>query len=283
MISIIICSCNTVELAAVEKNIRETIGVPYEIISLDNRENRYTIFSAYNIGIERAKGDIVCFIHEDVIFHTNDWGGYLKRHLLNEEIGIVGVFGAHFMPKCFPVTYWYNPCSGTVLQGTRNKTNVYTVDLLSRYESPQGIKNEVEVAVVDGLWMAGKKDLFRKIQFDDRTYSGFHCYDIDISMQSLKLGKKNIVVNDILIEHKSFGHAHKKFYSALRLWYKKWNDDLPIYRGINIDEMPWKDISLRGYFFRKLGIKYHRWTDYFMLFHLKRCKALCKVINIIRS
>jgi len=40
MISIIICSRNAILSESIVKNIAETVGVEYEIISVDNSENK---------------------------------------------------------------------------------------------------------------------------------------------------------------------------------------------------------------------------------------------------
>lgn len=250
MISIIICSCNQNDLTNVKKCIEQTIGVPYEIIAIDNRDNKYNIFSAYNEGIKNAQGDILCFMHEDLFFHTQDWGKLLECHLKNENVGLVGVFGAHFMPDCYPVTYWCNPCSGRLLQGSNNRTDKYSVGVLQKYESPQGDANEVEVVVMDGLWLCGNRSLFDKIKFDAETFNGFHCYDLDICMQSLMIGKKNIVVNDILIEHKSIGQVNDVFFIYLKKWYEKWQEVLPLFRGMQKEDLPWDDVTLAGYYLR---------------------------------
>ncbi|MCE5282251.1 MAG: glycosyltransferase family protein, partial [Deltaproteobacteria bacterium] len=74
MISIIICSRDSGALKEVSGNIEETIGVPYEIIAIDNSRNQYSIFDAYNLGAEQSTFDHLCFMHEDILYHTPHWG-----------------------------------------------------------------------------------------------------------------------------------------------------------------------------------------------------------------
>ena len=62
MISIIICSRKANVPKELKENIASTIGCEYELCVIDNSRNEYNIFSAYNEGIRRAKGDILCFM-----------------------------------------------------------------------------------------------------------------------------------------------------------------------------------------------------------------------------
>jgi len=74
MISIIICSRTTSISDELIQNINQTIGIPFELVIIDNSNNFYSIFSAYNEGVKRSKYEVLCFMHDDIIFKTNDWG-----------------------------------------------------------------------------------------------------------------------------------------------------------------------------------------------------------------
>ncbi len=69
MISLIICSRKSDISNSLKENIERTIGTDYELIVIDNSTNKYSIFSAYNEGVRRSKGDILCFMHEDILYH----------------------------------------------------------------------------------------------------------------------------------------------------------------------------------------------------------------------
>jgi glycosyltransferase involved in cell wall biosynthesis len=66
MISLIICSRTPALSQKLANNIAETIGVPYEIVLLDNSANTYGICQAYNIGVQQSKYDVLCFMHDDI-------------------------------------------------------------------------------------------------------------------------------------------------------------------------------------------------------------------------
>ena len=60
------------------------------------------------------------------------------------------------------------------------------------------------VVLLDGVFMAIKREVFTKIRFDESCPSKWHFYDLDYSMQCHKAGFK-LGVGDIYITHKSPG------------------------------------------------------------------------------
>ena len=110
MISIIVCSRYKAPKEDFALNIKSTIGVEYELIHIDNSENIYSIFSAYNEGIKRSSYSYLCFIHDDIRFHTSDWGGKIVKWLDIANTGIVGIGGSFFLPKV--------PCTWSTLEHT---------------------------------------------------------------------------------------------------------------------------------------------------------------------
>ena len=106
MLSIRISSYQPQFYSALEKNIAETIGIPYEIIKIDN-PNLMGICEAYNKGASLSKYDYLLFVHEDVIFHTKEWGQKLINHLKLENVGVIGVAGSNYVPIA-PIG-WYLP------------------------------------------------------------------------------------------------------------------------------------------------------------------------------
>ena len=75
LISIIVCARDKKIAPSLSKNINSTIGdVDYEIVWIDNSSKQYSIFEAYNLGEQRSSGEYLCFMHEDILFHSNNWG-----------------------------------------------------------------------------------------------------------------------------------------------------------------------------------------------------------------
>lgn len=222
MISIIVCSTNPQTTAALQQNVEEKIGVPFEIISLDNSNNNYSIFSAYNEGISKSKYETLCFMHEDVLLHTSDWGLSIIRHLDMPSVGIIGVCGCTTLAK-IPSPWSLYEHYMYLLQSTPTRKKHQL--LQSGFDKSPDLK---PVLVVDGVFMAAKKSLFEKIRFDETSFSGYHAYDIDICLQAHTLGYKNFAINDILIEHFSKGYHNKGWVINAMALSDKWKDHLPL-------------------------------------------------------
>jgi hypothetical protein len=248
MISLIICHRNKTFLDTISKSIENTIGVAYQLIVVDNTKNDYTIFTAYNYGVTQAKFNILCFVHEDIIFHTNNWGQHIVNHFKDESIGLVGVIGATTYPQSPSpwwssiilndhlvnnIQHWHGKVSDTHYHTILSKTDTLTVT--KDYNNPQN-KNVINATVVDGLFYCIEKKLFdeHKIRYDDLNFKGFHCYDTDISLQVNQF-KKVVVVYDIVVEHLQTGTLNKDWYDACITLNKKWRSTLPLFKK-EIDE-----------------------------------------------
>lgn len=232
MISIIICSRTPDISRELKQNIATTIGCDFELVVIDNSSNSHSIFSAYNEGVEKAKGDLLCFMHEDVLYREEDWGVKMGKHFQDDSIGLVGFAGSHFLPST-PM-YWYS--SPFVSQ--RNLNNDEGVVEEHFHEDWFGAMDIIDVCVCDGLCFFVRKSLFDVISFDEKTYHGFHLYDMDICMQVIESGKRVCVCRDVLVEHcwseeKQFSKQGAETFAAnLSLFSEKWKNSLPIWRGL---------------------------------------------------
>lgn len=235
MISIIVCSRQSDIPVRLKSNIVDSVGCEYELVVIDNSNNDYSIFTAYNEGVRRAKGDILCFCHEDILFRSDGWGTAIQSILSDDTIGCVGVIGAHFLPDA-PMYWWSSPY---ISQYSINNDHGH-VTLNDTRDFFNG--RMADVAAVDGVCFFIPSSLFSTIRFDDRTYKGFHVYDMDICMQIQELGKRVCVTDVLTIEHfwseKSI--KDKKYMSMLdgnlNLFHSKWSGRLPIVRGIEEPE-----------------------------------------------
>lgn len=224
MISCIICSHHSDISSKLKDNILKTIGVECELVVIDNSNNSHSIFSAYNEGVRRAKGDILCFMHDDIEYVTQNWGNVVQTEMNNYSVGCIGVAGTYFMPN-YPTAWWntFANIGQWIYQDSEGNRTYHNLN--------EGIINDIVIpaVVVDGFWMCIKSSLFNEISFDEMTYNGgFHCYDIDICMQIHSIHKEVRVLSDLWIAHYSTGNITGDFHEKLELWYKKWNNFLPM-------------------------------------------------------
>lgn len=221
MLSVIICSKYKVLPADLLQNITDTIGIEHEIIHIDNSSNAYSIFSAYNTGIGRSKYPHLCFLHEDVFFHSEGWGKNIVAHLHRPQVGFCGIAGRNFVPQV-PAA-WNNKLQAINIIQSDKTGRSRTKTKLNPKNNRESI---LEVITLDGVILCVNKDLFKEISFDEQI-SSFHGYDIDICLQAYTKGYHNFVIYDILLEHFSKGNPDVNYYRALIKTFKKWENNLP--------------------------------------------------------
>jgi hypothetical protein len=138
MISIIICSVHPSLFILIEENISKTIGTPpFEIIKIDNTNNQYGICTAYNTGAAAAKFPYLCFVHEDVIFRSMNWGEELISFFeKNQETGLIGIAGSKY--KSLSPGSWVNglpslDCLNLIQHGKNATVHMLKLKQLTEY------------------------------------------------------------------------------------------------------------------------------------------------------
>lgn len=270
MISIIICSRNNEISNGLYSNIETTIGVEFEIVLIDNSKNNFSIFSAYNLGIEKSKFPVLCFVHEDVLFHTRNWGDTLIKYFNNIPLlGCIGVAGATYKTKA-PSGWWDIRKTEWVLniiQHCKDKVNkVESIGWIN-------LENYKEVAVIDGVFIATQKSY--NLRFDG-SISGFHGYDLNLSLEAKKMGLKVVVTREILLEHFSKGTINKEWFIAAHYLHKKYSDILPISFNSRIVRKEAEVIQLERFIDQALNLGLKDITFYYWLKFI-RLKPIAKL------
>jgi GT2 family glycosyltransferase len=220
MISIVVCSVNEEMFRQFSRSVAATIGVPHEIVRIDNRTNQYAICDAYNKGTELCRHDLICFVHEDIIFESQDWGKALLHAFSDPYVGLAGLLGTCYF-SLFP-TNWLNQheFEGQWRGPTHN-------DMVRRHVRFGG-SNIAEVAAVDGMFLATTKQVLHQFKFSADLLKGFHGYDMDFSLQ-VRQKYKVVVARDIIVLHLSGGVFNEAYYNTMELLAKKWHAHLPAY------------------------------------------------------
>ena len=224
MVSIIISSANDEQLAQVSAYIADTIGVPFEIIATDNSDGRQSICEVYNEGIEKAQYDILCFMHEDIIIESKGWGDILKKTFdVHPEIGLLGVFGSDY--KSVTPMSWHGLEQRNIFAHIIQSYKHSTKEPLYFTNPPNSTLEYV--TCVDGLWLATKREVVKEFKFDESTFKGFHCYDLDYCLavgQKYKIG----VVYGISLNHLSEGSYTREWMEDNLKLHTKWQNILPV-------------------------------------------------------
>ena len=196
-ISVIIPCYNKLELTRnCINSLEQTSGDDVEFIIMDNgstdntadtlktlrgrfryRRNQENIglVRAFNQGASEARYETIVFMHNDVIIHDRDWPDRIRNFLNSrEDAGVAGLYGARKIRK--------------------DASFMGRGIVHSKLEGGNLLRDHIEVAVVDGLFMAMKKKIYEEIGMFDECYT-VHYYDKDISLRSYVNGYRNYVLN----------------------------------------------------------------------------------------
>jgi hypothetical protein len=180
----------------------------------------------YNEAAEQAEGEILCFVHEDIEFKTQDWGkNILKIFAESRNIGIVGVAGSTLISKT--PAGWYNFYLKDENRfylwqhGVDNNKDITFVNINPKNEKLS------RVIAVDGVIMFVRRSVWQEFQFDEDNFKEFHYYDIDFSARVAQQ-YNNYISYDILIEHNSFGNINESWTNNALIFDRKWKDQLPL-------------------------------------------------------
>ena len=219
MISIIICSTHKEIDNHLEKNVHTTIGdVVYEFVWIDNSDNKYTICQAYNEGVKRARYPYLCFMHDDIVFYSQDWGTIAINAMSNSTIGLLGVQGCTYFDES--TLYW-------TMSGFKKANTILPFQSDKIREDDYPIHGN-DLVMVDGMWMFMRRDLFNEIHWDEHTYHGFHMYDMDLCMQINQKGMTIRLLDELWIQHNSYGNWNTDFFQGCRDFHTKWDANLPV-------------------------------------------------------
>jgi len=139
-----------------------------------NQEN-IGLIRAFNRGASLARYGILVFMHNDVIIHDRNWPDRIADFLkTRDDTGIVGLYGARKIRR----------------DGSFTGRGI----VHSKFDNGNLRHDYMEVAVVDGLFMAMKKKIFEKTGKFDEGYT-MHYYDKDISLKAYINGYRNYVLN----------------------------------------------------------------------------------------
>ena len=263
VISIIVCSIKPSLLEDFRINVEKTIGAAYELIVIDNRNSSKGLCQVYNEGLHQASHDLICFCHEDILFNTSDWGIELKKVFdKHTDLGLVGVCGATYK-SAYPTPWISVPTDyyrANITQEERDGSLSHRQIL--------GNGDYSGVVVLDGCFIAGKKEIFEEYRWNESLLKNFHLYDMDIC---LRVGEKHVIAvcNNIGLIHRSLGGFDKSWLSESELFHSYYKTRLPISKLVTPAALKMLECySLISYINRLLELKEPKSKIAYFLFKL---------------
>lgn len=141
---------------------------------------------------ENCDTELLAITHNDVFIYEHLWDFRVRKYFETmSDLGIAGFFGAG---GCGP--------DGQRIQDVpRAGMGAGMSSLLEaeahgiRLPTPDFDNSFIPVAVLDGFMMIFRMEMLKKAGGFDQRYQYHHIYDRDASLESLRHGYKNIVVN----------------------------------------------------------------------------------------
>jgi GT2 family glycosyltransferase len=175
------------------RNIGRTIGTAHEIIRINNEQNTYGICAAYNEGMARAQGELLLFLHEDVLFVTDGWGALVLEAFRDRTIVGVGVAGSAILCKD---NSWFRAgqphIHGHVIHPHDDRFDKEV------YFAPDDVS--ADVVVLDGVFIAVRAKDAQAVGFDEERFPKFDFYDVDFTLRLAQRGRI-LAVPRILLKH----------------------------------------------------------------------------------
>jgi Glycosyltransferase like family len=223
MFSILICSANTSYLENLKINIRETIGNVYELLVWDNLAEPKPITEVYNTLAARAKYSICCFIHEDILFRTNNWSDNLQKAFEHDpQTGMIGVAGAKYKSR--------TPSGWATGMLPLDYCNIFHQDKNGStqhfYNNPSRSIFE-PVVNVDGVFIAIRREVWGDVKFNEKILQGFHLYDIDFSFHVHKKWKSLVIFNIDIMHFTQGGNFGNDWLEYTMKWHHHFAKELP--------------------------------------------------------
>ena len=193
-VTVVLCSINDAKHdRAVALYHRLFADVVHEIVTIRNARS---LAEAYNGAIARSAGDIVLLSHDDIDVLAPDFAARLLRQL--RDLDAVGVVGSTRMDG--PAIGWsgHPHLRGWITHHAPGDAT-WAVDVLD----PRGAGRDL--AILDGVLMAARREVFTAVPFDAETFDGFHLYDIDWSYRAARAGFRLGVAGELLVVHASRG------------------------------------------------------------------------------
>ena len=195
MISIITCSITPARYEALCENLRALLGdEPHEFVGIHDAKS---MAEGYNRGLAQARGDTIIACHDDIEILAPNFPQILQKRL--EQYDLLGVAGSTSLRGSAWVNAGPPYIFGQIAQ-LDAKRKGYDVVVWSAPAACVG-----NMRIMDGVFLAGKRSVFESTPFDQKTFRGFHLYDLDFTLRASAAGFKLAVCTDLMLIHSSRG------------------------------------------------------------------------------
>jgi|HubBroStandDraft_1064217.scaffolds.fasta_scaffold59738_1 GT2 family glycosyltransferase len=194
LFSVIICSIDPAKFDRVTAMYRRVLGgQALEFIGIHDATG---ICEGYNRGIDRAKGQILIFSHDDVEFVNPNIGRQLTDSL--QKCDLLGIAGTTRLEH--PMWSYAGPpyIFGQVAHA--NDDGTFAVQI---FATPAPLVSGMQA--LDGCFIAVHRRAIKHLRFDAERFKGFHLYDADFTFSAHLAGLRVAVCCELAMIHRSRG------------------------------------------------------------------------------
>ena len=215
-VSVVIPSITPEKFARAAESFHHALAnVDHEIIGIHDARS---MCEACNRGARQGRGEVVVFAHDDVEPVAPDFAARLLDRL--EAFDVVGVAGTSRIVGPAWVAAGPPHVHGQV--GYRAAGDRIEVVAFGLDEPVRG-----GVQALDGCFMAARRHVLAEVPFDERSFPGWHLYDVDFSLSAWLAGFGVAVCADLLLIHQSRGRYDAPWQQAANAFVAKHRATLP--------------------------------------------------------
>lgn len=183
--------------------------IDYQLILIDNCNNKFDCASdALNYGGNKATGDLLIFIHQDVELFENNLKDIVYYCKSLENFGVAGI-------------------AGTDLNGGFVKSNgIHHIP--SEEMASTHLNNIEQVQTLDEVLLIIPQNIFNKFKFNSEICNDWHLYGADYCLQLIKNGY-DIYVLPIKFYHVSNGSSMSvEYFKTLKNILNEYKNDFKV-------------------------------------------------------
>ncbi|MDR0565044.1 MAG: glycosyltransferase family protein [Azoarcus sp.] len=169
-------------------------GVPFEIVGIHDARS---MTEGYNRGLKRARGNIIIFSHDDVVYLDRQFAQKIAERMQSWDV--LGFAGTSRLtsPAWFAADFPH--LHGAVSHCTSRYAGYLSFIIYGASSWP--VVSHIEA--LDGLCIIARREVAESIGFDSETFDHWHLYDLDFSFAAYLAGFRIGVCCDIPILHAS--------------------------------------------------------------------------------
>lgn len=212
-LSVIVCSICARKRRFIEEHyaglLRDT---PHELILIGDARS---LAEGYNRAVERSQGEILIFSHDDIRIVNPDFAARLCQRM--RSCDVAGIAGTdHLDRPAWHGMGWPHVHGLCAFQDGGGPLTATIYDL----PGPRA-----PIQALDGLFLAVQRRVLETHRFDEKTFTGFHLYDLDFTFGAFLRGFRLDICDGLGIVHASAGNydsdAWRTYAAAFRRKYAR--------------------------------------------------------------